>query len=299
MGLLDLFKELFGGGINGPGQSMPGRLDLNELARRLDKPIEDLQSFKPGYQSFRISKRAGGTREILAPNPETRDLQRRILRRLLGRLKSHPAAMGFERRRSIVDNARPHVGKAVVLRMDLKNFFPATDAKRVLKYFRQIGWDKKAAKLLIGLCAHKGGLAIGAPTSPKLSNVVNYGMDVRLAALATKHRAAYTRYADDMTFSFATDDREAIRMTIRLTKEIVRQLGYTLHQDRKLQIKRRHERQLVTGIVVNERLALPRETRRWLRAVEHAAANGRPTTLSPEQLAGWQSLRDMVSRDGE
>ncbi len=296
MGLFDLFKELFGGGINGPGRVSSGRLDLNELARRLDKRLEDLQSFTPGYQSFQIPKRTGGTREILAPDSETRDLQRCILRRLLARLKSHSAAMGFERGRSIVDNARPHVGKTVVLRMDLKNFFKATDARRVLKYFRKIGWDKKAAKLLVGLCAHKGGLAVGAPTSPKLSNLINYEMDVRLAALAAEFGAAYTRYADDMTFSFATDDREIICAIIGSTKVIVRELGYTLHQNRKLQIKRRHE--LVTGIVVNERLALPRETRRWLRAVEHAAANGRPTTLSPEQLAGWQSLRAMVSRDG-
>lgn len=298
MGLLDLFRELFGGQINEPGRSTPGRLDLNELARRLDKRLEDLQSFKPGYQAFQMPKRTGGTREILAPNPETRDLQRSILRRLLARLKSHPAAMGFERGRSIVDNARPHVGKAVVLRMDLKNFFPATREKRVLDFFRTIGWDRKAAKLLTRLCTHKGGLAVGAPTSPRLNNVINYGMDVRLAALAAKVGAAYTRYADDMTFSFATDDRESIYATIGSTKTIVRELGYTLHQNRKLQIKRRHERQLVTGIVVNERLALPRETRRWLRAVEHAAANGRPTTLTPEQLAGWQSLRAMVSQDG-
>ena len=298
MGLLDLFKELFGGQVNEPGRSTPGRLDPNELARRLDKRLEDMESFKPGYQAFRIPKRTGGTREILAPNPETRDLQRCILRRLLGRLKSHPAAMGFERGRSIVHNARPHVGKAVVLRMDLKSFFPATRDKRMLDFFRRIGWDRKAAKLLVRLCAHKGGLAVGAPTSPKLSNVINYGMDVRLAALAARFNAAYTRYADDMTFSFAADDRETIHAVIGSTKVIVRELGYTLHQDRKLQIKRRHERQLVTGIVVNERLALPRKTRRWLRAVEHNAANGRPTTLSPAQLAGWQSLRHMISGDG-
>ncbi len=298
MGLLDLFRELFGGQIDQPGRSTPGRLDLHELARRLGRPLEDLQAFKRGYRPFRIPKRTGGAREILAPDPETRDLQRCILRRLLGRLKSHPAAMGFERGRSIVDNARPHVGKAVVLRMDLKNFFPATRDKRVLDFFRRIGWDRKAAKLLVRLCTYKGGLAVGAPTSPKLSNVVNHGMDARLAALAAKFGAAYTRYADDMTFSFATDDRATICAIIKSTKIIVRDLGYTLHQNRKLQIKRRHERQLVTGIVVNERLALPRRTRRWLRAVEHSVASGRPATLSPAQLAGWRSLRHMISGSG-
>ncbi|MFH1732716.1 MAG: reverse transcriptase family protein [Planctomycetota bacterium] len=291
MGLLDFLKGLFGGEAE-----PPGRYGLDELARRLDMPAEELKAFKPEYQVFRMPKRTGGTREIMAPNPATKMLQKRILRRLLGRLKCHPAVMGFERGRSVVDNARPHVGKAVVLRMDLKDFFPATGAKRVRTFFRKIGWDREAADVLVRLCTHGGGLPAGAPTSPRLSNLVNHRMDARLAGLASKLDAAYTRYADDMTFSFKIDDRKAIHAVIGMTKHIVGELGYKLHQDRKLQIRRRHERQLVTGLVVNERPALPRKIRRWLRAVEHNAASGWSTTLSPEQLAGWQSLREMVAR---
>ena len=173
-------------------------------------------------------------------------------------------------------------------------FFPATSTDRVREYFHRIGWDKQAAEVLTRLCTHRGGLPQGAPTSPRLSNLVNHGMDARLAGLATRLGCQYTRYADDLTFSLPADNREGIAALIRVTKRICAELGYRLHQDRKLQIRRRYERQQVTGLVVNESVNLPRATRRWLRAVEHHIANGKQTTLTADQLLGWQSLRQMV-----
>jgi RNA-directed DNA polymerase len=146
----------------------------------------------------------------------------------------------------------------------------------------------------VRLCTNRGYLPQGAPTSPRLSNLVNYGLDARLAGLAARHGAAYTRYADDMTFSFPLDDRTAIRAVIRGTKAILKEHGYALHMKHKLHIRRRHQQQVVTGLVVNDAVRLPRRTRRWLRAVEHRAANGGQATLGPAQLAGWRSLQDMI-----
>jgi RNA-directed DNA polymerase len=105
----------------------------------------------------------------------------------------------------------------------------------------------------------------------------------------------YTRYADDFTFSLQQDDRAAIHKLIRDTKRIVADSGYELHQGRKLRIRRRHQRQLVTGLVVNSAVNLPRRLRHRLRAVEHHLATGRPATLTPAQLAGWHALRRMIT----
>ena len=84
----------------------------------------------PVYRSFHIAKRSGGTRLILAPDERLKALQRRIVRRLLRRLRCHAAATGFERGRSIVANALPHAGKAVVVRLDVKDFFGSTRSRR-------------------------------------------------------------------------------------------------------------------------------------------------------------------------
>lgn len=143
-----------------------------ELARRSKVDAKELQRVAPGYREFFIAKRNGRRRRILAPDDELKRLQRTILRRLLGRLKAHPAAMGFERGRSIVSNALAHRRQDVVVRLDVVDFFASTKAQRVRRYFRRIGWNRPAANLLTHLCTYQGGLPQGAPTSPRLSNLV-------------------------------------------------------------------------------------------------------------------------------
>ena len=291
----------------------PGRGHaVAELARRLGVDKAQLRRIQPDYHEFTIPKRSGGKRRILAPDRKLKDLQRAVLRRLLARLRVHPAAMGFERGRSIVTNALAHQGQAVVLRFDVRDFFPSTSAKRLQRYFRRIGWNRPATKLLLKLCTHDGGLPQGAPTSPRLSNLVNYRLDARLAGMAAKLGAVYTRYADDITVSFAEDDRDRVHYIQRFARRVVESEGYRLHHRKKLSIRRRHHRQTVTGLVVNDRVNLPRRVRRWLRAVEHRAGSHRPVwtsssdppdyrtrkkpTLSAAQLEGWQALRAMVAR---
>jgi len=297
----------------------PGRgFGIDELARRLDVDPARLRAMRPSYREFTIAKRGGGRRRILAPDAELKALQRRILRRLLRRLKAHPAAKGFERGQSIVSNARVHQGRAVLLRFDIQNFFPSTRAKRVNQYFRRIGWNRPAARLLSRLCTWEDALPQGAPTSPRLSNLVNYRLDARLAAMAAKLNAVYTRYADDMTISFAKDDEDPAEQSNRIhymqrfVCRAVEEQGYLLHFRKKLSIRRRHQCQMVTGLVVNERVNLPRKVRRWLRAVEHRSQSQRSFSLKPDQpldyrrrkqptltatqLEGWRALQAMVAR---
>jgi RNA-directed DNA polymerase len=284
MGLFSVFGKNKGKG-----------LDLAELARRLDLTEAQLLGTPVEYTTFPVPKRSGGSRTIDAPNPELKRLQRRILRRLLALLVSHPAVTGFERGRSIVHNALPHARQAVVLRFDLKDFFNSTSAKRVEGFFRKIGWNKEVAAWLAKVCTLRGGLPQGAPTSPRLANLVNFGLDLRLERLARKFGAVYTRYADDLTFSLAEDRQGEARRLAHFVRLIVQDEGYRLNK-RKGRIRRQHQQQRVTGLIVNDTPNLPRETRRRLRAIEHAQRLGRTTTLTPEQLRGWQALRTMIDR---
>src|SRR5262245_16016428 len=175
-------------------------LSVAELARRLGVP-EDRLALKPAYQPREIPKRSGGTRLLHVPSDDLKDLQRTILRRLLKRLRCHPAAKGFQPGESIVSHASLHAGRAVVVRLDLRDFFPSTGSGRVYQYFRRIGWNRPAARLLTNLCTHRGGLPQGAPTSPRLSNLLNHRLDARLTAMAARLGAHYSRYADDITLS--------------------------------------------------------------------------------------------------
>jgi uncharacterized protein (TIGR03067 family) len=289
MGLWNALKKLWNWLWNGSG------FDVDELARRLGCSAADLVALEPVYREFTVPKRSGGRRRLCAPEDRLKALQRQILHGLLRRLKVHPAATGFERGQSIVTHARRHAGQAVVVRLDVKDFFPSTSAHRVYAYFRAIGWNRPAAGLLTRLCTHRGGLPQGAPSSPRLSNLVNYRLDCRLAALCKRLGATYSRYADDITLSFRNDHGKRVRRLIRLVRRVVGQEGYWLHGAKKLRIRRRHQRQCVTGLVVNEGVHLPRAVRRRLRAAEHHLRMGRPATLTTEQLAGWRAYEHMIA----
>lgn len=304
--MFDFIRSLFG---RAREHFAPPRFGVPELAQRLGINADDLKAVRLTYASFTIPKRSGGLRTILAPSPELKHVQKRIHQRLLRRLRAHPNATGFECGHSIVTNALPHCRKDVVIRLDLKDFFTSTKADRVHRYFRFIGYDEPAAALLTRLCTYKGSLPQGAPTSPRLSNLVNHRLDTRLAALAANRGLSYSRYADDITFSgskehiaraldpSSTGQRHPSGV-VHAAKCVIADEGYRLHMRRKLRVYHRHHRQMVTGLVVNEKPSLPRTTRRWLRAIEHHLRTGRSATLSEPQLAGWKSLQHMIAGQG-
>jgi RNA-directed DNA polymerase len=267
---------------------------LEALARRLGLEARDLEGVVVRYHTYKISKRKGGHRTINAPDDLLKQVQRRVLRRLLKPLKVHPAAIGFEANQSIVTHARGHAGCAVVVCMDIKKFFDSTQADRVQAYFQKLGWSGPALQWLVQMTTYEGGLPQGAPTSPRLSNLVNYMMDARLWGLASSLNATYSRYADDLAFSFRVEQRQSISVLLRSTKRILAESGYRLHQNRKLHIRRQHQRQSITGLVVNGGVNLSRSRRRWLRAVAHRIESGQEATLSQSQLDGWRALEKMV-----
>jgi retron-type reverse transcriptase len=268
---------------------------VDQLADWLNLLVNELNTVSLNYTQTQIPKRNGnGARTLHVPNDKLKDVQRTILRRLLANLKTHDAATGFEPGLSIAHNAHAHVGSAVVIKLDVIDFFPNSTAARVDHYFRRIGWDKDAAKILTELVTHNGGLPQGAPTSPRLSNLINYVLDAQIQRYVIKHKGTYTRYADDITISYPEDWPKYVRGTIQKVRSVCKRHGYTVHTRGKLRVLRRHQQQRVTGLVVNEKAQLPRAMRRKLRAIEHHLKTGQPATMSEQQLAGWKSLQRMI-----
>jgi retron-type reverse transcriptase len=281
--------------MGGPDVPRKAPFDIDGLARRLRVDAAELAAVRPQYRSFTIPKRSGrGRRRILAPSPELKRLQRRILRLLLVGYDTHLRVTGFEPKKSIVTNAFEHFGSSVVIRFDIKDFFESVPAERVLDFFHRMGrCTDDAAQRLTELCTYQGHLPQGAPTSPRLASLVVYSLDARLYDVAVAWGANYTRYADDLTFSLRMDDPRKVRSLVRVVKSVVVDEGFRVN-NRKLRILRKHQRQEITGLVINETVNVPRRKRRWLRAVEHHVATGRPASLSQEQLDGWRQFMRMV-----
>ena len=72
------------------------------------------------YRQFRIPKKSGGFRTIEAPGEKLKAIQRWINDDILDSFSCSDYATGFRTGKSIVDNARPHVGKELIINIDLK-----------------------------------------------------------------------------------------------------------------------------------------------------------------------------------
>ncbi|TDR93323.1 reverse transcriptase family protein [Enterovirga rhinocerotis] len=256
------------------------------------------------YQRFTIPKKTGGERLISAPMPRLKRAQYWVLDNLLAKAPLHEAAHGFVPGRSILTNAGVHVGREVVVNLDLKDFFPSLTFRRVKGKFRGLGYPEAVATVLALLCtepdvdeldldgerlfAARGPrrLPQGAPTSPALTNLVCIRLDKRLTALAGSLGFAYTRYADDMTFSASGEGAAKVAVLLKMVGEIVADEGFTVHPD-KTRVMRRGRRQEVTGLTVNERVAVPRDTLRRFRALLHGIDKQGPEGKS------WGVARDV------
>ena len=286
---------------------LPAIDSTGDLAKWLGVSPTELRWFadlkRLGYKSsqaelrhyhYRIlAKRFGSVRLIESPKPRMKDLQLQILRWILEKIPAHPSVHGFVRGRSIKTFVAPHVGQHIVLRMDLRDFFPTFGGVRIQNLFRSLGYPENVADLLGGICTNatprdvwaelagqtdagaaeelrrlyaRAHLPQGAPSSPMLANLCCFRMDCRLSAFAKASGANYTRYADDLAFSGGDQfERSAERFAVHVAA-ILREEGFRVHQ-RKTRVMRQGVRQHLAGLVTNQRMNVPRKDFDRLRAV--------------------------------
>jgi RNA-directed DNA polymerase len=219
------------------------------------------------YKIYSLNKINGGVRVIAQPSRELKALQSWILRNILDKLLSSPYSTGFERGSSILDNAKPHVGSNYILTIDLENFFPSIKAAKVYGVFRSIGYNKEMATLLTNLCTYSGRLPQGAPTSPKLANLICSKLDSRIQGYAGPKGITYTRYADDMTFSAHTATK--IQRTKEFINTIVSGEDLTINKF-KTKVYGTKRQKKVTGLVLSRNsVGIGREKLREIRSQLH------------------------------
>jgi hypothetical protein len=239
------------------------------------------------YRCFTIPKKTGGRRAISAPMPRLKWAQDWVRRTLLAPVPVHPAAHGFVPGRSIVTNAVAHGGgAAVVVNLDLADFFPSVSYPRVKGLFRALGYSEQVATVLGLLCTEAPTTAVemdgttwyvqedsrrlpqGSPASPAITNLICRRLDKRLTAAADRLGFRYTRYADDCTFS-AKDAGAPVGKLLGWVRRILADEGFQEHPS-KTRVQRPGRRQEVTGLVVNGgEPRVPRATLRRLRALLH------------------------------
>ena len=232
------------------------------------------------YKVFHIRKKSGGLREINAPCYQLSVLLHIINILLKSIYTPGSSTMGFTEGRSVVDNAKMHVGHHYVFNIDLKDFFPSIPQARVWARLQlpPFNFTQEIANVIAGLCCHmdaetkKCVLPQGAATSPLLTNAVCDKLDRRMRGVSKRFGLHYSRYADDMTFSSMHNvyhmhkiyqENSEFRIEI---KRIIEEQGFSMNE-KKTRLLRDGERQEVTGLTVNSIVNVSRKyisDLRWL-----------------------------------
>lgn len=235
------------------------------------------------YTLFAIPKKGGGVREIRAPISEIKILQQKLNIALRLVFRPKPCVHGFRLNRSIVSNAWVHRNRKHILNVDLKDFFPSINFARVFGMFQAFPYrfDKCVATVLARICCDEFEFPQGAPTSPIISNMICARMDSELTRLSHKLKCWYSRYGDDLTFSFSGDPFPA-DLAFKISKgstvgvkvggrleSLIKNNGFSINE-KKVRLQDRTQRQEVTGLIVNRRPNVSRAYRRQIRAMLHA-----------------------------
>ncbi|MET8045869.1 reverse transcriptase family protein [Micromonospora sp. NPDC005215] len=258
------------------------------------------------YFSWTSRKKHGGIREVFKPAPPfdaiTKNLHRSFTDLLPYQAPSH--VHGFVRGRSTISNARQHLGKSCVLRVDLEDFFPSIRAAMVRASLEAQGYGDKAADTVVSIVTIASKLPVGISTSPFLSNLVFWDTDRSLAEYAESEGLSFTRYVDDLTFSGEVNDRHLVDI-----ERILDDAGWSVNT-RKTAFMRRGGRQYVTGLYVGEvgGPRIPRKTKRRMRWILYtiskfgydtymAEFGGEDEAMHRNRLLGWACYIAAVEPD--
>jgi RNA-directed DNA polymerase len=278
----------------------PNQLDwfADCQTRERSAPVEPLRHYRYHW----VAKPSDALRLIEAPKPRLKHLQRRLLDEILSHIPPHEAAHGFRPGRSVTTFVAPHVGRTILLKMDLRDFFVSITSARVLAIFLTAGYPEPVARLLTGLCTNTVPLAVwnqsarveldparsptawqarrlyrqphlpqGAPTSPALANLAAHRLDARLAGLAKAANASFTRYADDLVFSGGEAFARSIARFPIHAAAIALEEGFDV-QHRKTRIMRQGVRQRAAGVVINQKINITRDDFDHLKAILYNCA---------------------------
>lgn len=263
-------------------KNLPVIFSLKHFAILLGMEFQELQSIinsrNHQYSYYLIKKKKEGYRRIIAPHSRIKLLQKWIHVNILNKVELNSFATGFIKEKSILDNAKIHENKNVILNLDLSNFFETINERRVFGIFKSLGYAPNLSVEFAKICTasisdyrfkqlseeeqeyfkdlhslKESILIQGAPTSPGISNIICRRLDRRLSILANKFGVNYSRYADDITISGDIDRLPKIS----IVKKIIEDEGFIINWNKVGKYKT-GQKQMVTGLLIDKKVRIPK-----------------------------------------
>jgi RNA-directed DNA polymerase len=252
------------------------------------------------YKVYMIPSRSGGQRVIAQPPREMKVIQNWLARHFLGRFPVHRSATAYMKGSSIKKNAEMHVGCDYLLKMDFAKFFNSIkhddfryfcggassnliediDADDFEMMERLLFWRPGVGQ---PLC-----LSVGAPSSPKLSNILMKTFDDTMYDYCVEHNVVYTRYADDLTFS--TVRPYVLERVYHFVLHVVDQMKspkLIINHEKTVNVSKKTKR-FVTGLVItnDQKLSLGRDRKRLISAMINRFRLGQLDCIGKMKLSG-------------
>lgn len=259
------------------------------------------------YKTYFISKRSGGLRKIEQPARELKIIQRALVTEFLSELPIHSAATAYRVGMSIKDNASVHAGRGAILKFDFKDFFPSLRLEDWKRYCeeRKVFDDEEDVEVSGSILFRRSRgsivnrLAIGAPSSPLVSNLLMHDFDAAIEERVSRDHVKYTRYADDMTFSAPrTGHLNHVEKDLRSVLRSVGTRRLKLNDDKTVLATRKYRRQVTGLILTNDgAVSIGREKKREIRAMLHREAVGKLGIGERQALSGLLAYVNAVEPD--
>lgn len=215
------------------------------------------------YKQHKIPKKNKSIRILNEPLPSLKEIQYWILNNILNKIQISRYTKSYTSGRNIKDHVKYHKGQDFVLTLDIKDFFGNIKFANVNQLFFTLGYSTYVSNLLTKLCCLDDSLPQGAPTSPRLSNIILKSFDDDISEYCKNNNLRFSRYADDLAFSGNSINKdELIQLIEKKLYSISRVL--TLNKEKTMMMGK-NQRQIISGIIVNDKIQVPRDRRDELR----------------------------------
>ena len=249
-------------------QNLPIIYNIDHLSQTLNIETRYIERFLSSnkrtkyYYTFKVPKKNNrGIRIISEPVPNLKYIQYWILNNILNKIDVHSSATAYVRKKNIYENVKVHRDKKIVFKVDIENFFGSINSKNIFNIFNNLGYSVKISEVLTEICLLENSLPQGAPTSAYLSNIHLFEFDKIISDYCTSNNIQYTRYSDDLTFSGDFNHSELKCFVVDELSKL------NLNVNNKTKVMNSHQKQYVTGVVVNKVIQLSKEERNNFRHI--------------------------------
>ncbi|MFC1717986.1 reverse transcriptase family protein [Candidatus Poribacteria bacterium] len=235
------------------------------------------------YRPIKLKKPNGAYREITIPNGNLKSIQKKILKRILETIPLNPWSHAYRKKHSPITYAQPHVGAKFLATLDIEDFFPSVSYRMVQRVFEKLGYPPDVSKALTRLATYKGCLPQGAPTSPYIANLVLDKTDRVLKGMCEQRSLAYGRLSDDIGISGNRNFFGSIGNFVR----VIEAHGFRESREKR-ELRGPSRRKFMAGLIVNDKLSVPKEQIKELRAIIHNCKRHGPSSQNRDNKPNFK-----------